>query len=158
LLADAPRALAGGPVALARSRFDATLREHVQARNLVAIAPRLDGLGFRVPAEYVIVMRSGRKAKPALARRAAPLPPQGGGSPIPAYWRKFKTAMQRLLSVATTSSKFRYWRQRCPTIGSRPRALAKTTSELVLLFTLNEGVAPAFQNAGHLIPNHRNVN
>lgn len=66
--------------------------------------------------------------------------------------------LQRLLSVATTSSKFSYRPQRCPTIGNRPRALAKTTSELVLLFALNEGVASAFQNAGHLIPNHRNVN
>lgn len=36
--------------------------------------------------------------------------------------------------------------------------LSKAISELVLLFALNEGVTPAFQNAGHLIPNHRNVN
>ena len=48
-------AFAGGPVALAWSRFDATVRERVQARYLDAIAPWRDGRGYRVPAEYLIV-------------------------------------------------------------------------------------------------------
>lgn len=48
-------AFAGGPVALAWSRFDAKVRERVQARYLEAIAPWRDGRGYRVPAEYLIV-------------------------------------------------------------------------------------------------------
>lgn len=48
-------AFAGGPVALAWSRFDATVRERVQARYLEAIEPWRDGRGYRVPAEYLIV-------------------------------------------------------------------------------------------------------
>jgi SAM-dependent methyltransferase len=48
-------AFAGGPVALAWSRFDATARERVQLRYLESIAPWRHGLGYRVPAEYLIV-------------------------------------------------------------------------------------------------------
>ncbi|HEX2541444.1 MAG TPA: methyltransferase domain-containing protein [Caldimonas sp.] len=48
-------AFAGGPVALAWSRFDAAVRERVQARYLAAIEPWRDGRGYRVPAEYLIV-------------------------------------------------------------------------------------------------------
>ena len=48
-------AFAGGPVAMAWSRFDATVRERVQLRYIEAIAPWRDGEGYRVPAEYVIV-------------------------------------------------------------------------------------------------------
>jgi SAM-dependent methyltransferase len=48
-------AFAGGPVALAWSRFDATVRERVQARYLEAITPWRDGRGYRLPAEYLIV-------------------------------------------------------------------------------------------------------
>lgn len=48
-------AFAGGPVALAWSRFDAAVRERVQSRYLEAIAPWRDGAGYRVPAEYLIV-------------------------------------------------------------------------------------------------------
>jgi SAM-dependent methyltransferase len=48
-------AFAGGPVAMAWSRFDATVRERVQSRYIDAIAPWRDGEGYRVPAEYVIV-------------------------------------------------------------------------------------------------------
>ena len=48
-------AFVGGPVALAWSRFDATVRERVQARYLEAIASWRDGRGYRVPAEYLIV-------------------------------------------------------------------------------------------------------
>jgi SAM-dependent methyltransferase len=49
-------AFAGGPVALAWSRFDATVRERVQSRYLASIAPWRRGLGYRVPAEYLIVV------------------------------------------------------------------------------------------------------
>ncbi len=48
-------AFAGGPVALAWSRFDATVRERVRAPYLEAIAPWRVGRGYRVPAEYLIV-------------------------------------------------------------------------------------------------------
>jgi SAM-dependent methyltransferase len=48
-------AFAGGPVALAWSRFDATARERVQLRYLESIAPWRHGPGYRVPAEYLIV-------------------------------------------------------------------------------------------------------
>jgi SAM-dependent methyltransferase len=51
-------ALAGGPVALAWSRFDATVRERVRARYLASLAPWRDGAdgpGYRVPAEYLLV-------------------------------------------------------------------------------------------------------
>ncbi len=49
-------AFAGGPVTLAWSRFDATVRERVQRRYLEAIAPWRNGPGYRVPAEYLIVV------------------------------------------------------------------------------------------------------
>lgn len=55
-------AFAGGPVALAWSRFDAPTRQRVQQRYLDAIAPWRQGEGYRVPAEYLIVA----------VRRAAP--------------------------------------------------------------------------------------
>jgi SAM-dependent methyltransferase len=48
-------AFAGGPVALAWSRFDAAVRERVQSRYLASIASWRDGSGYRVPAEYLIV-------------------------------------------------------------------------------------------------------
>jgi SAM-dependent methyltransferase len=48
-------AFAGGPVALAWSRFDESVRERVQLRYLGAIAAWRDGEGYCVPAEYVIV-------------------------------------------------------------------------------------------------------
>jgi hypothetical protein len=48
-------AFAGGPVALAWSRFDATVRERVQSRYLESIEPWRRGLGYSLPAEYVIV-------------------------------------------------------------------------------------------------------
>jgi SAM-dependent methyltransferase len=49
-------AFAGGPVALAWSRFDTTVRERLQLRYLESIAPWLHDLGYRVPAEYLIVV------------------------------------------------------------------------------------------------------
>lgn len=48
-------AFAGGPVAMAWSRFDVTVRERVQSRYIDAIASWRDGESYRVPAEYVIV-------------------------------------------------------------------------------------------------------
>lgn len=49
-------AFAGGPVALAWSRFDTTVRERVQARYLQALAPWQDAQGgYQVPAQYMIV-------------------------------------------------------------------------------------------------------
>ena len=48
-------AFAGGPVALAWSRFDAATRQRVMARYLQAIRPWRHGRGYRVPAEHVIV-------------------------------------------------------------------------------------------------------
>jgi SAM-dependent methyltransferase len=48
-------AFAGGPVAMAWSRFDETVRGRVQARYIEAIAAWRDGEGYRVPAEFVIV-------------------------------------------------------------------------------------------------------
>lgn len=48
-------AFAGGPVALAWSRFDAVTRERVCRRYLQAISPWRAAQGYRVPAEFVIV-------------------------------------------------------------------------------------------------------
>jgi SAM-dependent methyltransferase len=48
-------AFAGGPVALAWSRFDETVRQRVRARYLEAISPWRDGAGYRIPAEFLIV-------------------------------------------------------------------------------------------------------
>ena len=48
-------AFAGGPVAMAWSRFDETVRGRVQSRYIEAIAAWRDGEGYRVPAEFVIV-------------------------------------------------------------------------------------------------------
>lgn len=48
-------AFAGGPVALAWSRFDTTVRERVQLRYLESIGSWRHDLGYRVPAEYLIV-------------------------------------------------------------------------------------------------------
>jgi SAM-dependent methyltransferase len=49
-------AFAGGPVALAWQRFDATTRDRVCARYLAAIAPWRVGSAYRIPAEFVIVV------------------------------------------------------------------------------------------------------
>lgn len=49
-------AFVGGPVALAWSRFDEPTRERVQAAYLAAIEPWRTGAGYRVPAEYVLVV------------------------------------------------------------------------------------------------------
>lgn len=48
-------AFAGGPVALAWSRFDAAARARVRARYLDAIAPWRHRSGYRVPGEFVVV-------------------------------------------------------------------------------------------------------
>jgi SAM-dependent methyltransferase len=49
-------AFVGGPVALAWSRFDATVRARVQTRYLDALGPWQHGRGYRVPAEYLLVV------------------------------------------------------------------------------------------------------
>jgi ubiquinone/menaquinone biosynthesis C-methylase UbiE len=56
-------AFAGGPVALAWSRFDAAVRKRVLDRYVDAIAPWLDGSGYRIPAEFVVLVavRAGDK-------------------------------------------------------------------------------------------------
>lgn len=48
-------AFAGGPVALAWSRFDAEVRDRVRSRYVQAIAPWRVAQGYRIPAEFVIV-------------------------------------------------------------------------------------------------------
>jgi SAM-dependent methyltransferase len=48
-------AFVGGPVALAWSRFDATVRKRVRTRYLEAIEPSREGRDYRVAAEYLIV-------------------------------------------------------------------------------------------------------
>ena len=48
-------AFAGGPVALAWSRFGADVRERVRTRYLEAIEAWRHGQGYRVPGEFVIV-------------------------------------------------------------------------------------------------------
>ena len=48
-------AFAGGPVALAWSRFDGVVRARVRARYLEAIAPWRHASGYRVPGEFVVV-------------------------------------------------------------------------------------------------------
>jgi len=52
-------AFAGGPVALAYSRFDDDTREAAHAEYLASIAAYRHGAGYRIPGEYVIT--SGRK-------------------------------------------------------------------------------------------------
>ncbi len=48
-------AFAGGPVALAWSRFDAAVRERVRRRYIESIAPWRNGEAYRVPGEFVVV-------------------------------------------------------------------------------------------------------
>ena len=52
-------AFAGGPVALAYSRFDEPTRQEVYAEYLAAIEPYRIGNGYAIPGEFVVV--SGRK-------------------------------------------------------------------------------------------------
>ena len=47
-------AFAGGPVALAWSRFDGPVRTRVRARYLEAIEPWRDAQGYRLPGEFVV--------------------------------------------------------------------------------------------------------
>lgn len=48
-------AFAGGPVALAWSRFGSETRRRVQERYLAAIEPWREGDGYRIPGEFVVV-------------------------------------------------------------------------------------------------------
>jgi ubiquinone/menaquinone biosynthesis C-methylase UbiE len=59
LLYDSPQdacgaAFAGGPVALAYSRFDETTREEAESEYLESIEPFRHGDGYRIPGEFVI--------------------------------------------------------------------------------------------------------
>jgi hypothetical protein len=49
-------AFAGGPVALAYSRFDEDLRRQVHAEYLASIAPYRAGEGYAVPGEFVVTL------------------------------------------------------------------------------------------------------
>lgn len=48
-------AFAGGPVAMAYSRFDEETRTETHAEYLASIAPYQSGSGYRIPGEFVIV-------------------------------------------------------------------------------------------------------
>ena len=53
-------AFAGGPVALAYSRFDDNMRGEAHAEYLESIAPYAQGGGFEIPGEFVVA--EGRKS------------------------------------------------------------------------------------------------
>jgi hypothetical protein len=48
-------AFAGGPVALAYSKFDDATRESAHAEYLASIAPYRQGERYRIPGEFVVV-------------------------------------------------------------------------------------------------------
>lgn len=70
-------AFAGGPVALAWSRFEPSVRQRVAARYLDAIAPWRDGEAYRVPAEYLIVAAQRPTARSADTAAAGAGMPSG---------------------------------------------------------------------------------
>ena len=47
-------AFAGGPVAMAYSRFDERTREEAHAEYLESIAPFKHGAGYAIPGEFVV--------------------------------------------------------------------------------------------------------
>jgi hypothetical protein len=49
-------AFRGGPVALAYSRFDEATRQAVHAEYLQSIAGFRDGVGYRIPGEFVVAI------------------------------------------------------------------------------------------------------
>ena len=49
-------AFAGGPVAMAYSRFDEATRREVHAEYLASIAPYREGGGYRIPGEFVVTI------------------------------------------------------------------------------------------------------
>ena len=51
-------AFAGGPVAMAYSRFDASMREGAHADYLASIAPFRENGTYRVPGEFVVTRGS----------------------------------------------------------------------------------------------------
>lgn len=53
-------AFAGGPVALAHSRFDARTREEAHAEYVASIEPFRNGHGYEIPGEFVVTV--GRRA------------------------------------------------------------------------------------------------
>jgi len=64
-------AFAGGPVALAWSRFDGATRTWLRTRYLDAIAPWREDAAYRLPAEFVLVAAR----RPAAAGRVSPSRP-----------------------------------------------------------------------------------
>jgi hypothetical protein len=48
-------AFAGGPVALAYSRFDEKTRDEAHAEYIESMAPYRNGNGFEIPGEFVVV-------------------------------------------------------------------------------------------------------
>jgi ubiquinone/menaquinone biosynthesis C-methylase UbiE len=58
-------AFAGGPVALAWSRFDAATRSRVRARYVQAIEPWRQGSGYRIPGEFVVATAVAPPVNPA---------------------------------------------------------------------------------------------
>jgi SAM-dependent methyltransferase len=55
-------AFAGGPVALAYSRFDERTREEAHSEYLESIAPFRNGSGYNVPGEFVVAVGNVRAA------------------------------------------------------------------------------------------------
>jgi hypothetical protein len=50
------KAVAGGPVALAYSRFDAAMREEAHAEYLTSIEPFRGPSGYAIPGQFVIAL------------------------------------------------------------------------------------------------------
>ena len=67
----AEAAFAGGPVAMAYSRFDEGTRASARAEYIDSIAPYRNGLGYRIPGEFVITCAM-KDLSPASASRRAP--------------------------------------------------------------------------------------
>jgi hypothetical protein len=69
-------AFAGGPVALAYSRFDPPVRDEVHAEYLASIAASRGGDGYQVPGEFVVArgVRAGLLSAKYWSGASAPRP------------------------------------------------------------------------------------
>lgn len=65
-------AFAGGPVALAYSRFEDRTREEAHAQYLASIEPYRNGQGYQIPGEFVVAAGS-RQLNSEATHRASPL-------------------------------------------------------------------------------------
>lgn len=63
-------AFVGGPVALAWSRFDDSVRERVRRGYVAALRPWRHGRGYRVPSEFVVVSATSSKSSAAVGAGA----------------------------------------------------------------------------------------